>query len=137
MYPSINLHNLIKKILSMQDLEKSGLSMQTTVSSTIKVWRSSMSCCWQTLRVKTTQLTFWRIGYQVEGPICPHPRNDKALSTETFLENINFTILSTDRFSEVMSRQQMLEFKTLHETFTPSLWIHHAILHSLEIHPSL
>ena len=32
---------------------------------------------------------------------------------------MHFTILSTDRFSEVMSSQQMLEFKTLHETFNP------------------
>jgi hypothetical protein len=32
---------------------------------------------------------------------------------------INFTLLSTDRFSEVLSRQQILEFKTLHETFNP------------------
>jgi len=41
---------------------------------------------------------------------------------------IHFTILSTDRFSEVMSSQQMLEFKTLHETFNPlHLYIHYAV----------
>ncbi len=32
---------------------------------------------------------------------------------------INFTILSTDHFSEAMSIQQMLEFKTLPEIFNP------------------
>jgi hypothetical protein len=43
------------------------------------------------------------------------------ITTLCFSNNgyIDFTILSTDRFSEVMSRQQMLEFKTLHETFNP------------------
>ncbi len=35
------------------------------------------------------------------------------------LSRTDFTIMSTDHFSEVMSRQQMLEFKTLHETFNP------------------
>jgi hypothetical protein len=50
---------------------------------------------------------------------------------------IYFTILSTDRFSEVMSSQQMLEFKTLHETFNPlHLYMHYAVLQSLEIHQS-
>ena len=33
--------------------------------------------------------------------------------------HIYFTIVSIDRFSEVMSRQQMLEFKTLFEIFDP------------------
>jgi hypothetical protein len=51
---------------------------------------------------------------------------------------IYFTILSTDRFSEVMSSQQMLEFKTLHETFNPlHLYILYVVLASLEIHQSL
>jgi hypothetical protein len=51
---------------------------------------------------------------------------------------INFTILSTDRFSEVMSSQQMLEFKTLHETFNPlHLYILYVVLASLVIHQSL
>ncbi len=33
---------------------------------------------------------------------------------------VHFTILSTDRFSQALSKQQMLEFKTLHETSHPS-----------------
>ncbi len=43
----------------------------------------------------------------------------KSIQTAFFALKINFTILFTDRFSEVMSSQQMLEFKTLHETFNP------------------
>ena len=55
------------------------------------------------------------------------------------LSRTDFTILSTDRFSEVMSSQQMLEFKTLHDTFNPPLhlYIHYVVLASLEIHQSL
>jgi hypothetical protein len=48
-----------------------------------------------------------------------------------------FKILSTDRFSEAMSRQQMLEFKTQHETFTPPTVQAFAVLQSLEIQQSL
>ncbi len=38
----------------------------------------------------------------------------------------------------LMSSQQMLEFKTLHETFNPlHLYLHYVVLQSLEIHQSL
>jgi hypothetical protein len=62
----------------------------------------------------------------------------KPLNVITDNVIICFTILSTDRFSEVMSSQQMLEFKTLHETFNPlHMYIHYVVLQSLEIHQSL
>ena len=96
------------------------LHLQSWLLSTISTI-STKVLTWHYCQLEKSQ-------FQKSWLIIPKIRSWQFRKTQHFLKvgldvssniNIDFTILFTDRFSETMSRQQMLEFEPQHETLSP------------------